>query len=215
MKSAPERGARASRPDGKFARLRDARRVWAIAAVHGEARRLASVHDLISERFQEGDRVVYLGNYRRAWRRSARHDRRAARFPPPGSWTAARFCLRCRLSSRRARRDVAESCCSCNLRPIPARCCNGWSGPAWRRPSRPMAAICGRVWRRAATARARSPGGPAPLRTAMNAAPGHTALFSQLRHAAFTGEGGLSVCPCRARPVAPACRAGRRLLVGA
>ena len=63
MKSAPERGATQARPDRKFARLRDARRVWAIAAINGAARRLVSLHDLISERFQEGDRVVYLGNY--------------------------------------------------------------------------------------------------------------------------------------------------------
>src|SRR3974390_2544058 len=47
----------------KFARLRDARRVWAISAIHGEARRLARVHDLIGERFYRGDRLVYLGNY--------------------------------------------------------------------------------------------------------------------------------------------------------
>jgi serine/threonine protein phosphatase 1 len=42
--------------------LRGARRVWAIGAVHGEARRLARLHDLLAQRFAEGDRVVYLGN---------------------------------------------------------------------------------------------------------------------------------------------------------
>jgi serine/threonine protein phosphatase 1 len=47
----------------KFAQLRDARRVWAMGAIHGEARRLARVHDLIGERFFRGDRLVYLGNY--------------------------------------------------------------------------------------------------------------------------------------------------------
>lgn len=47
----------------KFAQLRDARRIWAIGAIHGEARRLARVHDLIGERFHRGDRLVYLGNY--------------------------------------------------------------------------------------------------------------------------------------------------------
>ena len=41
MRSAPERGAGESRPDGRFARLRAARRVWAIAVIHGEARHLA------------------------------------------------------------------------------------------------------------------------------------------------------------------------------
>jgi serine/threonine protein phosphatase 1 len=51
------------RQDGKFARLRGARRVWAIAAINSEARRLAGLHDAICDRFQDGDRVVYLGNY--------------------------------------------------------------------------------------------------------------------------------------------------------
>jgi serine/threonine protein phosphatase 1 len=49
--------------DGKFARLRAARRIWAIGAIHGEAERLSRLHDRIAERFGEGDLVVYLGNY--------------------------------------------------------------------------------------------------------------------------------------------------------
>lgn len=46
----------------KFAVLRRARRVWAVAAVHGEAERLARLHDEIADRFEHGDRIVYLGN---------------------------------------------------------------------------------------------------------------------------------------------------------
>ena len=60
MRSAPERG---TGPDRKFARLHGAKRVWAISSIHGMASRLARLHDAISERFAEGDRVVYLGNY--------------------------------------------------------------------------------------------------------------------------------------------------------
>src|SRR5690349_1125594 len=63
MRPAPERETGPAESNAKFARLRGALRVWAIGAVRGEARRLARLHDLISERFQEGDRVVYLGNY--------------------------------------------------------------------------------------------------------------------------------------------------------
>ena len=63
MVSARERGGRGARLEGKFARLRNARRVWAIAAINGAAQRLIRLHDTISDRFQEGDRVVYLGNY--------------------------------------------------------------------------------------------------------------------------------------------------------
>jgi serine/threonine protein phosphatase 1 len=46
-----------------FATLRRARRVWAVAAIHGEAERLNDLHDQLAERLSEGDRLVYLGNY--------------------------------------------------------------------------------------------------------------------------------------------------------
>ncbi|MDJ0945027.1 MAG: hypothetical protein QNJ30_16285 [Kiloniellales bacterium] len=46
----------------KFAVLRRASRVWAIASVHGEAERLKRLQAAIRERFQPGDRLVYLGN---------------------------------------------------------------------------------------------------------------------------------------------------------
>ncbi len=51
-----------ARDHDKFALLHAARRVWAIAAVHGEADRLARLHDDLAPRFQQGDRLVYLGN---------------------------------------------------------------------------------------------------------------------------------------------------------
>ena len=47
----------------KFATLHNAHRVWAVASIHGEARRLDAVHEQIAERFEPGDRLVYLGNY--------------------------------------------------------------------------------------------------------------------------------------------------------
>lgn len=46
----------------KFALVRGAQRVWAVASVHGECDRLRELHRGISERFQPGDRLVYLGN---------------------------------------------------------------------------------------------------------------------------------------------------------
>ena len=45
-----------------FVDLSRARRVWAVAAVHGVADRLAALHDAIGERFESGDRIVYLGD---------------------------------------------------------------------------------------------------------------------------------------------------------
>ena len=49
--------------DAKFARLKRARRIWAVASIHGEAERLGRLHDKIAGRFGSGDAIVYLGNY--------------------------------------------------------------------------------------------------------------------------------------------------------
>ncbi len=49
--------------DQRFAELRRARRVWAIASIHGADERLARLHHALAERWQPGDRLVYLGNW--------------------------------------------------------------------------------------------------------------------------------------------------------
>ena len=46
-----------------FARLVRAQRVWAVAAIHGEAARLAALHARLAQRLKKGDRLVYLGGY--------------------------------------------------------------------------------------------------------------------------------------------------------
>jgi serine/threonine protein phosphatase 1 len=46
----------------RFAVLRRARRVWAVAAIHGESGRLKALHRVLADAFEEGDRLVYLGN---------------------------------------------------------------------------------------------------------------------------------------------------------
>jgi hypothetical protein len=48
--------------DQKFALLGRPRRIWAVGAIHGDAGRLAALHEDIGARFQAGDRLVYLGN---------------------------------------------------------------------------------------------------------------------------------------------------------
>ncbi len=214
MKSAPERGATQSRPDRKFARLRDARRVWAIAAVNGAARRLVSVHDLISERFQEGDRVVYLGNY------VGHGDAVLATIDELLDFRrrvlGRRHGFACdAVFLRGAQEEMWQKMLQLQFAPNPSEVLQ-WMVEAG------MAAIIQAYGGDLRQALAASRDGPrtitrwtGALRSAMNAAPGHTALFSQLRHAAFTGEGGLLFIHAGTRPVAPACRAGRRLLVGA
>ncbi|MDD3370863.1 MAG: hypothetical protein PHE27_03440 [Alphaproteobacteria bacterium] len=47
----------------KFAELGSPRRIWAVAAVHGDVERLSTFHDHIASRFSVRDRLVYLGNY--------------------------------------------------------------------------------------------------------------------------------------------------------
>jgi serine/threonine protein phosphatase 1 len=47
----------------KFATIRAARRVWAVSAIHGEAERLATLHEALERRWERGDRIVYLGNF--------------------------------------------------------------------------------------------------------------------------------------------------------
>ena len=47
----------------KFAELGSPRRIWAVAAIHGDVDRLATLHDHIASRFSVRDRLVYLGNY--------------------------------------------------------------------------------------------------------------------------------------------------------
>lgn len=49
--------------DARFAVLRRAARVWAVAAIHGDAEKLAALHAALGERYEPGDRFVYLGNY--------------------------------------------------------------------------------------------------------------------------------------------------------
>jgi serine/threonine protein phosphatase 1 len=46
-----------------FATLRGESRVWAIAAIHGQVDQLAVLHCQLSQKFQPGDQIVYLGNY--------------------------------------------------------------------------------------------------------------------------------------------------------
>ena len=47
----------------RFVTIRSGGRIWAVGAIHGEAERLTALHAAIEERFQSGDRIVYLGNY--------------------------------------------------------------------------------------------------------------------------------------------------------
>ena len=47
----------------KFAELGMPRRIWAVAAMHGDVGRLSTLHDHLAMRFSVRDRLVYMGNY--------------------------------------------------------------------------------------------------------------------------------------------------------
>ncbi|MGZ9107609.1 MAG: hypothetical protein ACXW4B_02180 [Micavibrio sp.] len=49
--------------DTRFVPLGQARRIWAISAIHADADRLITLHDQLFDEIQPGDRIVYLGNY--------------------------------------------------------------------------------------------------------------------------------------------------------
>lgn len=51
-------------PDSsKFTVIRNAARIWAVGAVHGEFERLSRLHEKMMPELRYGDRLVYLGNY--------------------------------------------------------------------------------------------------------------------------------------------------------
>lgn len=45
--------------------------IWAIPSIHGDLERLTRIHNAIFERFEIGDRLIYLGNYTGYGERSA------------------------------------------------------------------------------------------------------------------------------------------------
>lgn len=175
------------RPAQLFVHLRAAGRVWAIAAIHAEAQRLVHLHDQIGERFRDGDQVVYLGNYL-------------------GHGAAVRATIdelldfRRRVLGRRrgfacdvvflrgAQEEMWQKLLQLQFAPNPGEILQ-WMVRAGVEPT--LRAYGGDLRQGFAAAR----DGPrtitrwtGTLRSAMNAIPGHTNLFSALRHAAFTED---------------------------
>ncbi len=190
MRSASGRRAGTSTPDGRFARLSAAGRVWAIAAIYGEAGRLARLHDIVSARFQDDDRIVYLGNY---------VGRDGAVIPTIDELLDFRRRVLGRRGGgacdvvflRGAREEMWQKLLQLQFAPNPGELLD-WMARAGMETMvrayggdlRQGFAAC----RDGARTITRWTGG---LRSAMNAMPGHTALFAALRHAALTDDRGL------------------------
>ena len=176
--------------DRKIARLRDARRIWAVPAVHGEAARLMRLHDLIAVRTQPGDRVVYLGNYLGYGDEIAAtidellDFRRRFLARPSGFGCDVVFL-------RGAQEEMWQKLLQLQFAPNPGAVLQ-WMVNAGVEAT--IRAYGGDLRQGLAATR----DGPrtitrwtTALRGAMNAVPGHTTLFTRLRHAAMTDTGGL------------------------
>ena len=174
----------------KFAQMRDARRVWAVSAVHGEARRLAHVHDLIGARFAQGDRLVYLGNYLGYGEEVAATvdellDFRRRVLGRPHGFACDVIYL------RGAQEEMWQKLLQLQFAPNPGEVL-AWMVQAGVEAT--VRAYGGDLRQGFAATR----DGPrtitrwtSALRTAMNTAEGHATLFASLRHAAFTNEAGV------------------------
>jgi hypothetical protein len=174
--------------DRKFARLRGARRIWAVAAIHGEAARLGRLHDRIGRRFGDGDRIVYLGNYLgRGNAVAATIDelldfRRRVLARPRGAVCDA-------VHLRGAQEEMWHKLLQLQFAPNPGEVLTWMVGEGIEAT---IAGYGGELRHGFAATR----DGPrmitrwtSALRNAMNAMPGHTALFFGLRHAAVTADG--------------------------
>ncbi len=174
----------------KFARLRGADRVWAVASIHGEARRLARLHDAIGSRFRERDRLVYLGNYLGHGEDVAATidellDFRRRILAAPGGFACNVVFL------RGAQEEMWQKLLQLQFAANPGEVLN-WMVRAGIEAT--VRAYGGELRQGFAATR----DGPrtitrwtSGLRTAMNAAAGHTTLFAALRHAAFTDDNAL------------------------
>ena len=173
-----------------------------MAAIHGAAQDLVRVHDQISARFQDGDRIVYLGNYfgygeavRTTIDELLDFRRRVL---------ARRDGFACDVTFLRgAQEEMLQKLLQLQFAPNPGEVLT-WMVNAGIEPT--LRAYGGDLRQGFAATR----DGPrtitrwtSTLRGAINAAPGHTMLLSALRHAAFTEEGGLLFVHAAVDPTRP------------
>ena len=172
----------------RIARLHGSRRIWAVAAIHGEAERLIRLHDRIAPRFADGDCLVYLGNYLgrgngiRATLDELLDFRRRI--------MARRGGFACDVVYLRgAQEEMWRKLLELQFAPNPGEVLQ-WMADEGVEAT--VTAYDGEMRNGFAAAR----DGPrmmtrwtSALRNAMNAAPGHTALLTSLHHAALTRDG--------------------------
>jgi serine/threonine protein phosphatase 1 len=170
--------------------------------VRGDATRLVRLHDKIGECFEDGDRIVYLGNYLGcgaaiiATLDELLEFRRRVLGRQRGFACDVTFL-------RGAQEEMWQKLLQLQFAPNPAEVLE-WLERAGIEAT--VRAYGGDLRQGLAAARdgARAiTRWTASLRGAMNDAPGHTPLFSGLRHAATTGEGGLLLVHAAIDPARP------------
>jgi serine/threonine protein phosphatase 1 len=174
----------------KFAVLRRCRRIWAVAAIHGEAARLDALHGALEQRFQPGDRLVYLGNYLgRGQAVTLTVDAllafRRALIARPGVFAADVAYL------RGSQEEMWQKLLQLQFAPNPREVLDWMLAQG---VGATLAAYGGQVAQGAACAREGALAltkWTSALRAAMQAHPGHYLLMSALRRAAYTDDGGL------------------------
>ncbi|MGH6931233.1 MAG: hypothetical protein ACREEE_02240 [Dongiaceae bacterium] len=174
----------------KFAVLRKSQRVWAVATIHGESGRLDKLHAELGQRFATGDRLVYLGGYLGHGRdvRGTLDSLLAFRrqlLARPGMFTFDIAYL------RGSQEEMWQKMLQLQFAPNPREV---FSWMLEHGVGATLTAYGGDIQQGFVSARA----GPlaltrwtSRLRNAMQEAPGHYALMSALRRAAYTDDGAL------------------------
>lgn len=171
----------------RFVRLRAGRPIWAIAAVHGQLDRLSHLHEILSRRIEIGDAVIYLGNYVGVGSQSLEVIEHLLRVRV---WLLARpFATSCDVAYLRgAQEEMWGKLLQLHFAPNPRDVLN------WMM-SRGVDATLAAYGGDPAAGMIAANEGPVALsrwtqglRESMAKKPGHTALMTGLRRAAFTQD---------------------------
>lgn len=164
--------------------------MWAIAAVHGEATRLARVHAAVEPRFEAGDRLVYLGNYLGHGSDVCATVDEVLRFRR--AVLALPGMMACDVALLRgAQEEMWSKLLQIHLAMNPAEVLEWMLGRGLEATLRAYGGDARSGLARARTGAVDLARWTGEMRAAMQAHPGHYTLMSALRRAAFTEDGAL------------------------
>jgi serine/threonine protein phosphatase 1 len=174
----------------KFAKLRAAQRVWAVASVHGEARRLERLHAALAPRLTAGDRIVYLGNM--VGRGPAVAETLTALLQFRAAVLSGRRSFACDLVYLRgAQEEMWQKLLQIQFATDPAGALEWMIDQGVGATLEAYGSSVGDARRHVVGGTVGLTRWTRGLREAIQARPGHNALFAALRRAAFTEEGSL------------------------